>query len=153
MDFGFTNDPTTLTAIYQYNGAYIFDELIYQTGLTNNDIHNLMKSKGIRKNVSIYADSAEPKTIKELSRSGWQIVGASKGKDSVMFGISKMQENRFKVTKNSVNLIKELRSYTWDKDKEGKQLNKPIDAFNHAIDGIRYYFTTMNKNKGKYYVG
>jgi phage terminase large subunit len=153
MDFGFTNDPTTLTAIYQYNGAYLFDELIYQTGLTNNDIHNLMKSKGIRTNVSIYADSAEPKTIKELSRSGWQIVGASKGKDSVMFGISKMQENRFKVTKNSVNLIKELRSYTWDKDRDGKQLNKPIDAFNHAIDGIRYYFTTMNKNKGKYYVG
>jgi phage terminase large subunit len=153
MDFGFTNDPTTLTAIYQYNGAYIFDELIYQTGLTNSDIHNLMKSKEIRTNVSIYADSAEPKTIKELSRAGWRINGATKGKDSVIFGISKMQENRFKVTKNSVNLIKELRSYTWDKDRDGKQLNKPIDAFNHAIDGIRYYFTTINKNKGKYYVG
>jgi phage terminase large subunit len=153
MDFGFTNDPTTLTAIYQYNGAYIFDELIYQTGLTNNDIHNLMKSKEIRTNVSIYADSAEPKTIKELSRAGWRINGATKGKDSVIFGISKMQENRFKVTKNSVNLIKELRSYTWDKDRDGKQLNKPIDAFNHAIDGIRYYFTTINKNKGVYYVG
>jgi len=150
MDFGFTNDPTTLTAIYQYNGEYILDELIYQTKLTTSDLTNLMKSKGVAKNKSIFADSAEPKTIRELNNMGWTVKASEKGRDSILFGIQKMQQEQFKVTTNSVNIIKELRSYTWDKDKAGQQLNKPIDAFNHAIDGIRYYFTTKDKYTGKY---
>lgn len=150
MDFGFTNDPTTLTAIYQYNGEYILDELIYQTKLTTSDLNNVMKSKGVAKNKSIFADSAEPKTIRELNNMGWTVKASEKGRDSILFGIQKMQQEQFKVTTNSVNIIKELRSYTWDKDKAGQQLNKPIDAFNHAIDGIRYYFTTKDKYTGKY---
>ncbi len=152
MDFGFTNDPTTLTAIYQYNGKYILDEIIYRTKLTTSDLNNLMRSKGVAKNKNIYADSAEPKTIRELSNMGWNVKASEKGRDSIMFGINKMQQEQFLVTKNSINLIKELRSYLWDTDKTGKQLNKPIDAFNHALDGVRYYFTTKDKYTGKYTV-
>lgn len=150
MDFGFTNDPTTLTGIYQYNGEYILDEIIYRTQLTTAELSSLMKSKGVAKNKSIYADSAEPKTIRELNNMGWTVKASEKGRDSIMFGINKMQQESFKVTKNSVNLVKELRSYVWDTDKTGQKLNKPIDSFNHAIDGVRYYFTTKDKYTGKY---
>lgn len=150
MDFGFTNDPTTLTGIYQYNGDYILDEIIYRTQLTTAELSSLMKSKGVAKNKSIYADSAEPKTIRELNNMGWTVKASEKGRDSIMFGINKMQQESFKVTKNSVNLVKELRSYVWDTDKTGQKLNKPIDSFNHAIDGVRYYFTTKDKYTGKY---
>jgi phage terminase large subunit len=149
-DWGFTNDPTTLIGVYQWNGQYIFDEIIYQKGLVNSEIANLFKSKSVTMSHYIYADSAEPKTIQDISNYGYRIKGADKGKDSVMFGISLMQEQKFLVTKQSTNLIKELRSYIWDTDRSGKQINKPIDAFNHCIDAIRYYFTSLNKNYGKY---
>lgn len=149
-DWGFTNDPTTLIGIYQWNGQYIFDEIIYQKGLVNSEIANLFKSKEVNRSYYIYADSAEPKTIQDIANYGFRIKGADKGKDSVMFGISLIQEHKFLVTKQSTNLIKELRSYIWDTDRSGKQINKPIDAFNHCIDAIRYYFTSLNKNYGKY---
>jgi phage terminase large subunit len=149
-DWGFTNDPTTLIGIYKWNGQYIFDEIIYQKGLVNSEIANMYKAKGVDRSVTIWGDSAEPKTIQDISNYGYRIKGADKGKDSVMFGISLMQEQKFIVTKQSTNLIKELRSYIWDTDRSGKQVNKPIDAFNHCIDAIRYYFTSLNKNYGKY---
>jgi phage terminase large subunit len=149
-DWGFTNDPTTLIAVYKYNSQYIFDEVVYQKGLVNSEIASLFKARSVDRGVTIYADSAEPKTIQDISNYGFRIRGADKGKDSIMFGISLMQESRFLVTKRSTNLIKELRSYIWDTDRTGTKINKPIDAFNHCIDAIRYYFTTLNKRSGKY---
>lgn len=149
-DWGFTNDPTTLIGIYKYNGQHIFDEMIYQKGLVNSEIVNLYKAKGVRSDVSIWGDSAEPKTIQDISNYGYRIKGANKGKDSVMFGISLMQESKFLVTRSSHNLIKELRSYIWDTDRQGNQLNKPIDSQNHGIDAIRYYFCSLSKLSGQY---
>lgn len=151
-DFGYTNDPTTITAIYKYNNQYYFDEVIYQTGLTNNEIAKLFKAKGGNTYEYIYADSAEPKSIQELNNAGLNVVKAEKGRDSVMYGIQKMQVDRFYVTSQSTNIIKELRSYIWDTDREGNKLNKPIDAFNHSIDGIRYFFTTKDKHDGYFEV-
>lgn len=150
MDFGYTNDPTTLTAIYSYNNEYILDELIYSTNLTNSDIAEIAKPL-VNRSVKIYADSSEPKSIEELKRLGLNVTGAIKGADSIMFGINKMQEKQLKVTKRSVNLIKEFRNYTWATDKNGMTINKPIDNFNHGIDGVRYYFTSSEKHNGKYY--
>jgi phage terminase large subunit len=147
MDFGFTNDPTTCIDIYEYNNEFIFDERIYKTGLTNPDIWREFKTLGIDNNIYTVADSAEPKSIKELSSLGMRIIGADKGKDSILFGIQRIQEIKFNVTSGSLNLIKELRSYTWAVDKEGNKLNKPIDNFNHAIDAIRYYFNSKPKAK------
>mgnify|MGYP003644086325 CR=1 FL=1 len=150
-DFGYSNDPTTLTAIYEFNDAYYFDELIYRTGMLNSDIINEYKRLDVDKKVKIYADSADPKSIAEIKKAGWNIIGADKGKDSINFGIQKMQDKPFYVTSRSVNVIKELRSYKWDVDKTGAKLNTPIDYFNHSIDGIRYYFTTTAKVTGKYF--
>ena len=150
IDFGYTNDPTTLIAAYHWNGKTIWDELIFQTGMTNGDIANMMKSLGVRGTDYIIADSAEPKSIAEINRYGFKIKPADKGPDSVNFGIDVLQEEEFYVTKRSTNMIKELRKYMWDKDKTGKTLNKPVDAFNHCIDPMRYLATSkMSKHKQK----
>jgi len=143
MDFGYTNDPTTMTDIYYLNGEYIFDEQIYQSGLTNPDIYRLFKSQKIDNSIETIADSSEPKSIQELKLLGLRIKGAEKGNDSIMYGIQKMQEIKFSITKRSTNLKKELQNYKWKKDKEGKTENEPIDNHNHAIDGVRYYFQSI----------
>jgi phage terminase large subunit len=146
LDWGYSNDPTALVAIYKWNQHYILDEEIYEVGLTNREIANLVKSKGLQRH-QIIADSAEPKSIKELNRLGLKVRPAQKGKDSIMFGIDKMQEQSFLVTKRSINIKDEFRRYKWAKDKIGNVLNKPIDSFNHAIDAIRYFFTSKPKAK------
>ncbi len=134
LDFGYTNDPTAIIEIYNYNGQRIVNELAYQTGLLNSDIAKLLP-----KHVPVYADSSEPKSIDEIKRFGVTIKGVTKGKDSINYGIDVMQRNEYLVTSNSGNLIKELRAYVWDTDKQGNRLNKPIDFNNHAIDAFRYH--------------
>jgi phage terminase large subunit len=150
LDFGYTNDPTAIIEIYNYNGQRIINELKYQTGMLNSDIANALP-----KHVPVYADSSEPKSIEEIKRYGITIKGVTKGKDSINYGIDVMQRNEYLVTSNSVNLIKELRAYCWDTDKAGTRLNKPIDTNNHAIDALRYHEMEtlgMNSNYGKYHI-
>lgn len=139
MDFGFSNDPSALVSVYRYNGEIILDEIIYQKGLLNNQLANLIKSSDA-KNSTIYADSAEPKTIAELNYYGLNVVPVVKGKDSINYGIQLIQEQPFKVTSRSLNLIKELQNYTWSKDKDGNSLSVPIDNYNHILDALRYFF-------------
>jgi len=148
IDFGYTNDPTSIIEVYKHNETRILNELTYQTGLLNSDIAKILPS-----NVPCYADSAEPKSIADIQRYGITIKGVTKGRDSINYGIDVMQRENYLVTSNSTNLIKELRSYCWDTDKTGKRLNKPIDNFNHAIDAVRYHEMEtlgMNKNYGSY---
>jgi len=147
MDFGFTNDPTTLVGVYRYNDSLVIHEYLYQTGMLNSDIIRRLNEFGIAKTEKIYGDSAEPKSIEEIYRSGFNIKPVQKGTDSVKFGLQILQEYKLLVTKESTNLIKELRSYTWDKDKTGKQLNAPIDDHNHAIDALRYLAMMELKKK------
>jgi phage terminase large subunit len=134
LDFGYTNDPTAIIEIYAYNGQRIVNEIVYQNGLVNSEI-----AKRLPKNVIVYADSSEPKSIEEIRRLGITIKGVTKGKDSINYGIDVMQRQDYLVTNQSVDLIKELRSYIWDTDKTGRRLNKPIDFNNHAIDALRYH--------------
>lgn len=152
MDWGYSNDPTSLIAMYKYNDAYIFDELIYQKGLLNSDISDLLKTNGVQD--IIYADSAEPKSIAELNSYGHNVLPVSKGRDSIVYGLNLINQNKVYVTSRSKNLINELRNYIWMTDKQGNKLNKPIDAYNHAIDAMRYAMTSQleNPNKGSYYV-
>lgn len=133
VDFGYSVDPTSIIEIYQYNNQRIVNELCYRTGMLNSDIAKLLP-----KNVPIYADSAEPKSIEEIRRYGVQIKAVTKGKDSINFGIQTMQSQDYLITKDSVNLIKELRGYCWDKDKSGNTLPIPTGS-DHAIDAFRYH--------------
>lgn len=153
MDFGFTNDPTTLVAIYQQGDNIYLKELLYQTGLTNRDIDEKLKFHSVERK-EIFADSAEPKSIEELYRMGWNIKPATKGQGSVNIGIDMMKRYQIHVTKDSVNMIKEFRNYKWQEDKNGNVLNTPVDMFNHTIDAIRYglYDKLARPNYGKYAV-
>jgi phage terminase large subunit len=148
VDFGYTNDETAIIEVYKMNETRILNEVTYQTGLLNSDI-----AKILPRDVPVYADSAEPKSIADIQRYGITIKGVTKGRDSINYGIDVMQRENYLVTSQSTNLIKELRSYCWDTDKTGKRLNKPIDNFNHAIDAVRYHEMEtlgMNKNYGSY---
>ena len=152
MDFGYSNDPTSVVAMYKYNDSYIFDEIIYKKGLLNRDISNLLKTY----NVSdvIYADSAEPKSIAELNHYGHIVYPVKKGRDSINYGLNLINQNKIFITSRSKNLINELRNYIWMTDKQGNVLNKPIDAYNHAIDALRYSITSQlqDPNKGEYHI-
>ena len=152
LDFGYSLDPTALVALYKYNDSYIFDEVIYRKGLLNSDISNLLNSNNIREH--IYADSAEPKSIEELRQRGHSISGCSKGRDSIVYGIELINQNEIYVTSRSENLKNELRNYSWQKDRLGNTIKKPVDAFNHAIDAARYAMMEQLKtpNRGKYFV-
>jgi len=148
IDFGFTNDPTSLIEVRMQDGELYVKELIYETGLTNKDIGDRMLGLGVSKGSLIVADSAEPKSIEELRRYGWTIDGVKKGKDSVMFGINLLKGYAINVHSSSKNLIKELEQYKWKVNKNGDSLNIPIDSHNHAIDALRYLIMHKFSKKG-----
>lgn len=154
MDFGFTNDPSTLIELRMENDELYVKEMLYDVGLTNNDISNRLDILGISRGALIIADSSEPKSIEELRRLGWTIDGIKKGKDSLMFGINLMKGYKINVHASSKNLIKELEQYKWKIDRAGKPLNVPIDDYNHALDALRYIIMHKfsKKGYGKYYV-
>jgi len=148
MDFGYTNDPTTIISLYKYNEQFILHEALYQKGMSNRDIYNVAKNLG----GYFVADSAEPKSIAELQSYGLAVMGAEKGSGSVLHGIQALQSVELLVTSQSTNLIKELRNYTWDRDKNGTLLHKPIAAYDHCVDGARYISQKyiLNQSIGSY---
>ena len=152
LDWGYSIDPTSLVAIYEWNGGYIYHELIYKKALLNRDISALLNDLGI--NDIIYADNAEPKSIDELRYLGHDVFPAPKGADSIRYGLNLINQNPVYVTRKSENLIKELQNYTWKTDKDGEELPKPVDKFNHAIDAIRYGLMghLENPTRGEYFV-
>lgn len=142
LDFGYTNDPTAIVAIHKHNDAKIIDEICYLKGLSNKDIADLLQNLP---KALVIADSAEPKSIDEIRSYSINIIGVSKGKDSVLQGIQYVQDQKIFVTKRSVNLIKEYRNYLWITDPEGKVINEPQDFLNHAMDALRYGMDSFNK--------
>ena len=135
LDWGYSVDPTALVAIYKYNEDIIVDEVIYQKGLLNSDIANLIKQNNVTG--EIFCDSAEPKSISELKRYGIQAKPVEKGSDSVKFGIQLVQEKKMYITKRSINTIEEIGKYQWKKDKDGNYEKIPTGP-DHAMDAIRY---------------
>ena len=153
LDWGFTNDPSAVVAVYKLDHSLYFDELLYSTGLTNPDLARMLTDL-IPERAEIVADSAEPKSIEELHRFGFLIKPSKKGPDSVRMGIDVMKRHKLHATPRSHNLIKELRNYKWKTDKNERQLNQPVDDHNHTIDAIRY--VCLNKltksHSGTYHI-
>ena len=135
LDFGYSNDPSAIVAIYKYNGGFIFDEITFQKGLSNKNIADIFENQN---KALVIADSAEPKSIDEIKLYGINIQPATKGKGSVAQGIQYVQDQRCSVTKRSTNIIKEYRNYLWFIDKNGKVTNVPEEGFDHSLDAIRY---------------
>jgi len=138
LDFGYTNDPTALVALHMMDNEIYLDELMYEPGLTNQDITNKLKEMEISRNDLIVGDSAEPKSIEEIRRGGFYIKPSDKGADSIRNGIDLLKGYKIHITRRSSNLESELRKYKWAEDKTGKSLNVPVDANNHLIDSVRY---------------
>ena len=140
LDFGYTNDPTALFCVaidLKNKKIYVFDEL-YEKGLSNKSIYEKINQMGYSKE-RITADSAEPKSIDELQGLGLRrITAAKKGKDSINNGIQFIQDFEIIIHPRCVNFLTEISNYTWDEDKFGNKINKPIDDFNHLMDAMRY---------------
>jgi phage terminase large subunit len=139
LDFGFSQDPAALIALYKYNDDIVADELIYETGLLNSELANRMKQYEVKG--EIYADSAEPKSISELKRFGFQVKPVEKGRDSINYGIQIIQQKHILVTRRSKNLLDEFSKYSWKKNRDGGYDTTPIDSNNHACDALRYIST------------
>ena len=140
LDFGYSNDPTAIVAIYRYNGGFILDEITYQKGLSNKQIADVLNNQD---KALVIADSAEPKSIDEITSYGVMIQPALKGQGSLSKGIAYVQDQRMSMTKRSLNLIKEYRNYLWQTDKEGKIINVPDVGFDHAMDAVRYGINSL----------
>lgn len=144
LDFGFTNDPTAIVRILadtRRKHLYV-QEVCYKRRMTNPMIAEHLKSEGLNNRVEVFADCAEPKSIAEITQAGLNIKACDKDapvkSDKLKFQLNWMQGWKLFVTKDSLNLIEELRNYTWAKDKDGNPLNIPIDKFNHLLDALRY---------------
>lgn len=141
LDFGYSNDPTAIVAVYKYNGGLILDEITYQKGLSNKQIADIINNQ---QQSLVIADSAEPKSIDEIKMFGASILPSQKGQGSVNQGIQKVQDQRISVTKRSLNILKEYRNYLWQTDKDGKIINTPEPGFDHALDAVRYAIESLS---------
>lgn len=146
VDFGYTNDPTVIVAIYYYNGGFIIDELLYQTGVSNKEISDTLL--GFEK-MLVMADAAEPKSIDEIKSYKINIQPAPKGPGSVLQQIQFVQSQKISMTRRSVNVIREYRNYLWEIDDNGKILNVPEHEFSHSMDAIRYGLSTFRPENFK----
>lgn len=148
LDFGYSNDPTALLDVYIDEAAkkiYV-DELIYESGLLNSDIARRMAENNISKTTEIFADAAEPKSVDELGRKVYRYNVKPAYKNDMLSQIQFLQQFEIYVTTRSLNVIKESRQYKWKDDRDGNAVNEPIDAFNHAMDALRYaVFTALRK--------
>jgi len=147
LDFGYTNDPAAIIALYSYNGGYILDEICYLKGQSNKNLADIILNE--ENPAIVVADSSEPKSIDEIKSYGVNIIGARKKKDTGphktynRWAIEKVQDQQMSVTKRSVNVLKEYRNYLWMTDKEGKILNDPEDINDHAMDAIKYAIVSI----------
>lgn len=148
LDFGYSNDPTALVDVYiDEAGRKIYvDEVIYETGLLNSDIAQRMAENNISKATEIFADAAEPKSVDEIGRKVYRYNVKPAYKKDLLSQIQFLQQFEIYVTTRSLNVIKESRQYKWKEDRDGNAVNEPIDAFNHAMDALRYaVFTALRK--------
>ena len=138
MDFGFSNDPTTLCAVYKSGDNLYLEELLYEKGLVTSDIVKKLTELKIDKSYEIWCDSAEPRLIEEIYRSGFNAKAVTKGKDSIKFGISVMNNYTIHIDKKSQNLINEMYAYQYSTDKYGYTTDNPEGGLDHLIDAARY---------------
>ena len=150
LDFGYTNDPSAFICLLVDETAreiYVFDEM-YQKGMSNDDIGEELLRRGYSKE-RIRADSAEPKSIAYLRKKYLRrIRAAKKGPDSIMAGVTLIQDYTIIIHPSCVNFITEISNYTWATDKFDNKINKPVDDFNHLMDAMRYAMEDFDGRKG-----
>lgn len=146
IDFGFSQDPCAVVEVAVKDKELYVKELVYEQGLTNEDLIYLLKERGLNRNHDIVCDSAEPKSIEELKRGGLNVRGVRKGANSVLFGIQKIRQHKVFIHKDSVNLINEFDNYRYRKDRSGRITNS-TDGMDHGLDALRYVVSEFIDNK------
>ena len=135
QDFGYTTDVSAAVKCGIVDNALYVDELCYQSGMLTNALADKVRPYGLK----VFAESADPRLVDEIKLRGVNIYGVDKSGPSIKAGIDKILSMDLYVTERSYNLMKELRTYVWDKDKDGNYINEPVDKDNHLMDAIRYY--------------
>jgi phage terminase large subunit len=149
LDFGYSDDPVALVEIKSHNNMNFWHEVIYEPGLTNPALADLMRVRGVGRKSEIYADAAEPKSIQELRDLGFNVKAADKGPDSLLFGIKQISAMQNYGVEGSSNLWAENEEYKWKLDQNGETTNEPVDANNHLKDAGRYAITTHRQLRRK----
>ena len=156
LDFGFTNDPTARVQVLADTRRKVLycRQRCYRTRMLNSDIVADLKADGVPPNVEVFADCAEPKSIEEIRRAGFRIMPCDKDapvkSDKLAFQLQWMRGWRLLVTKDSLDLIEELRNYTWAQDRDGNPLNWPVGRFDHLLDALRYaVWTKFGRDAGR----
>lgn len=150
LDFGY-NHPSAMVKIGVLDGRVYAEEVLYESKLTNDDLTYLVKTMvGLNSRSAIYCDHARPEAIEELLRAGLQAFPADK---AVTEGIKAVKSRPLMITRNSTNLLKEIRSYKWKigKDPHGNKcvLDEPVKFLDDALDALRYgIYTPLNQNFG-----
>jgi len=146
VDFGF-NNPTAIVSCTVSDQEQYARQLLYRSGMTNRQLIEFLEATftahGWSKSIPLRCDSAEPQRMVELCNAGFNAQPANK---SVSFGIDHIKARRLHIDAESVDLIKELRGYSYKKDRNGRVLDDPVDAFDHAMDAMRYGFTPDMKD-------
>ena len=135
QDFGYTTDVSAAVKCGIVDNALYVDELCYQSGMLTNALADKVRPYGLK----VFAESADPRLVDEIKLRGVNIYGVDKSGPSIKAGIDKILSMDLYVTERSYNLMKELRTYVWDKDKDGNYINEPVDKDNHLMDAMRYY--------------
>lgn len=137
LDFGY-NNPTALVEVTFYDNTLYFRELLYQSKLTNADLIEKLKTFPELDGGTIIADSAEPQRIEEITRAGFYIEPADKAKDSVKKGIDFIKSKPLRIHSDSTNILREIKRYSWKRDKDGNVLDDVVKFDDHALDAARY---------------
>lgn len=146
LDFGFSNDETAMVAIYEMpDGSLGVVENLYRKGMLGSDYGPVFKRIGVDPNVLIVADSARPEIIAEIQKNGFRIIPCDKGPGSIVKGIDYVSQRQ--IIYSGANLKREYLSYAWRKRKDGTQLDEPIDAYNHALDAVRYAVADLHRQR------
>jgi phage terminase large subunit len=138
LDWGYSQDPTAVVAVYKNGNDLYLEEILYDKGLVMNEIAASLTKKQIDKSYEIWCDSSEPRSVEELYRSGFNAKAVKKGPDSIKFGISVMQNYKIHILKTSQNLINEMYAYQYATDKYGHTTDNPEGGLDHLLDAARY---------------
>ena len=154
LDWGYSQDPTAVVAVYKNGDNLYLEEVLYERGLVMKDIADNLTKKDINKSYEIWCDSSEPRSVEELYRSGFNAKPVKKGPDSIKFGIGVLQNYKIHILKTSQNLINEMYAYQYSTDKHGYTTDNPDGGLDHLLDAARYVammrLSIKAANKGKY---
>ena len=154
LDWGYSQDPTAVVAVYKNGDNLYLEEVLYDKGLVMKDIADSLTKKDINKSYEIWCDSSEPRSVEELYRSGFNAKPVKKGPDSIKFGISVLQNYKIHILKTSQNLINEMYAYQYATDKHGYTTDNPEGGLDHLLDAARYVammrLSIKAQNKGRY---